>query len=127
MKMDMHELNDIIYREYKYPVPVSSLCYPEVEELYTESYYGAPQRGIEKADLAAFWVQFDYQGIRNALDIARHYDAFKDKVVSNHVIFGKKTEASPSQLAYLKLLGWNVDKLSLVSGMAWRLPERLSR
>ena len=125
--MDRRELNRIIKENHKNAVPVSELCFPDVEELYVDSQYGIVGikefgGGLEKADLAAFWVRFDYQGIRNALEILRNSELFKDSILKN-LINGRKTRVSPSQLTYLRLLTWDVERLSIDIGSSpWVKP-----
>jgi len=115
--MDRAELNAIIEREHKYPVFVSELVYNEVEEMYMKSYYDVG-KGLEKSQIGSFYQKFDYQGVRNALDIINHYDEFKNEVVDN-VVYGKRTLVAHSQLEYLKLIGWQVAKLNLVPEFPW--------
>lgn len=115
------ELNEIIEREHKHPIFVSELVYGEVEEMYMKSYYDVG-KGLTKSQIGSFYQKFDYQGVRNALDIIKHYDEFKNEVIDN-MVFGKKTMVAPSQMEYLKLIGWNVDKLNLVPELPWTSRE----
>jgi hypothetical protein len=115
--MDRLELNEIIDREHEYPIHVSPITYPEVEEMYMKSYYDIGH-GLEKSQIGSFYQKHDYQGVRNALEIINHFSEFKDEVVTG-VVEGKGTRVAPSQLEYLEMIGWNVKKLNLVPEFAW--------
>lgn len=82
-----------------------------------KSYYDVGKR-LTKSQIGSFYQKFDYQGVRDVLDIINHYGEFKNEVVNN-VVLGKKTMVAPSQMEYLKLIDWNVDKLNLVSEFPW--------
>lgn len=107
--MDIKELNKIIENKYgENAVFVHPDVYPEVEELYLIS-----PVSFSKEEVADFYQKYDYQGIRNALDIARDIDNFKNRIVYEDNII----EITPSQKAYLEAIGWAVNKLK--SKLKW--------
>lgn len=111
--MDISELNKIIEREHQHPVPVSQLVYPEVEELYLNS-----PKLISKSDIGTFYQDYDYVGIRNALEIMNNYQEFKSEVM-DHNLEGIPMHISPSQEAYLKLIGWATDRFNFNLDYPW--------
>lgn len=106
------ELNNIIESEHKNPVIVSTLVYDEVEDMYLKV------KRMTKSEIGAFYQKYDYQGVRNALQILDNMEAFKAEVVDN-VVMGNFTEVAPSQFALLEYLGWNVKKLNLTQTRPW--------
>lgn len=111
--MYLQELNRIIEQEHKYPVYVSELVYPEVEEMYLNS-----PRLVTKSQIGAFYQKYDYQGVRNALEIINNYKEFNKEVIDNE-IDGLPTYISPSQFEYLKMIGWLVHKFQFVLERPW--------
>lgn len=103
--MSINELNKIIEDNFTNPVYVSEMCYPEVEEMYLLS----PAK-IDKYAVAKFYQKYDYQGVRNVLDLIEDMDNFKNKLFYSE---DKKIYVTPSQYEYLKLLGWNVSRLGI--------------
>jgi hypothetical protein len=116
--MSKNELNEIIYENIKYPVPVSDTCYPEVEELYLKS-------KLDKIQIAEFWNEYDYQGVRNALELLNNLREFKDEMIDRH-LEGKTIACSPSQIAIAKLMGWQVDKLNLAPISPWESKKSIA-
>ena len=112
--MSREELNAIIESEHKYPVTVSELVYPEVEEMYLKA------EKLTKSQIGSFYQKHDYQGVRNALEVLNNMNTFKTLVVDN-VVMGVTTHVSPSQYDLLSLLGWNVDKLNLKADYPWSM------
>lgn len=99
--MSNTELNKIIEDKYgENGVYVHPDIYPEVEELYLL----APV-AVTKEKIADFYQKYDYQGVRNALDIARNLQQFTHDLVYDTKVF----ELTPSQKAYVALCGINVD------------------
>lgn len=106
--MTLSELNKIIENDFgENAVLVADNIYPEAEELYLIS----PVE-FDKAKLAAFYQKYDYAGIRNALELARNIEKFKadmmDAISSDNIT---PVELTPSQIAYLEVIGWNVSKM----------------
>lgn len=106
--MTLSELNKIIENDFgENAVLVADNIYPEAEELYLIS----PVE-FDKAKLAAFYQKYDYAGIRNALELARNIEKFKadmmDAISSDNIT---PVELTPSQVAYLEAIGWNVSKM----------------
>ena len=105
--MTIQELNKIIEEQFgENAVYVADNIYPEAEELYLIS-----PATFDKAKLAAFYQKYDYAGIRNALDLARNMDGFKANMMEaacNDNI--PPIELTPSQIAYLEALDWNIPK-----------------
>lgn len=106
--MTLSELNKIIENDFgENAVLVADNIYPEAEELYLIS----PVE-FDKAKLAAFYQKYDYAGIRNALELARNIEKFKadmmDAISSDNIT---PVELTPSQIAYLEAIGWNVPKM----------------
>jgi len=110
--MTRNELNQIINETYKdMAIEVSQDVYPEVEELYLLT------DNFSKLDIASFWIVFDYQGIRNALEIARNYDEFKTETIYDKQISGNKI--SSSQYTYLEMIGWVVTEFKFEITEPW--------
>lgn len=99
--MSNTELNKIIEDKYgENGVYVHPDVYPEVEELYLL----APA-AVTKEKIADFYQKYDYQGVRNALDIARNMKQF-----THDLVYDTKThKLTPSQKAYIALCGVDVD------------------
>jgi hypothetical protein len=106
------ELNMIIEIENKNPVLVSELAYPEVEELYLSCDW------ITKSEIGRFYQKYDYQGVRNALELANNIEIFKKQMIDN-VTQEVYTDVSPSQYEYLTMLRWNVDRLNIKQSAPW--------
>lgn len=111
--MYLQELNRIIEQEHKYPVYVSDLVYPEVEEMYLNS-----PKLLTKSQIGAFYQKYDYQGVRNALEIINNYEEFHKEVIDNE-IDALPTYISPSQFEYLQMIGWLVRKFQFVLERPW--------
>lgn len=99
--MSNTELNKIIEDKYgENGVYVHPDVYPEVEELYLL----APA-AVTKEKIADFYQKYDYQGVRNALDIARNMKQF-----THDLVYDTKThKLTPSQKVYIALCGVNVN------------------
>ena len=103
--MTLQEINKIIDEKYgEKGIHIYHDVYPEVEELYLDS----PAK-FDKYAVADFYQKYDYMGIRNALDIARNLPKLEHQVVYSDV--NSIPSLTPSQAAYLKAIGWQVDKL----------------
>lgn len=102
--MMLAELNKIIDEKYgDMGVHVHPSVWPEVEKLYL-----SPEADkITKEQIADFYQKYDYQGVRNALDVTEHLDDIQRKMIygDGDVIL------TPSQVEWLKMLGWQMDKL----------------
>lgn len=106
--MTISELNKIIEDNFgENAVFVADNIYPEAEELYLIS-----PVVFDKQALAKFYQKYDYAGIRNALELARNMDKFKaammDAMVNDNT---PPIELTPSQVAYLEAIDWNVSKM----------------
>ena len=97
--MTNYELNRIIEDKYgELGVLVHPDVYPEVEELYLL----APAK-VNKENIADFYQKYDYQGVRNALDIIRKLKQFEHDLVYTDKVFS----LTPSQKEILNLCGIN--------------------
>lgn len=106
--MTLQEINNIILDKYgDNGVLIADNIYPEAEELYLLS----PVE-FDKRALADFYQNFDYAGIRNALDIARDLKGWKSKMLTASYDDNiAPIELTPSQFSYLEAIGWNTSKL----------------
>lgn len=108
--MTNNEINKVISGLYgDNGVHIHPDVYPEVEELYLLS----PAK-FDKQAVAKFYQKFDYQGVRNALDIARNLKEFGDRVIYSD----EKIDLTPSQKAWLEAIGWNVKMLQKAGRLA---------
>lgn len=102
--MMLAELNKIITDKYgDMGVHVHQSVWPEVEKLYK-----SPEADkVTKEQMADFYQKYDYQGIRNALDITERLDEIRHMMIYTD----EKPVLTPSQVEWLTMLGWNMDKL----------------
>lgn len=102
--MSNFEINKIIENKYGVlGVHVHPDIYPEFEELYL-----ALPASVTKEVMADFYQKFDYQGVRNGLDILEN----KDKYL-NAVMMGKDApNLTPSQVEVLRMYGWKTERIT---------------